>query len=256
MVDKKLIRILSLHNFCPLPDSVDTRRASPDYYSLASIEEAERRKAVEETKHTIDTACRLKAKTVIVHSGRLNIRDKTRELAEVITKGVDPAATIATMRKERDEEIKKGYLDSLIKSIDEISEYSKKTEIRIGLENRFYFSELPSMEEFEVIFVHFGADSNIGYWHDVGHAEVFERLKLASHKEYLDRFASRLIGVHLHDVKGIIDDHKAPLMGEFDFAMLKPYLRKGILKVLEPHAPATSEDIKRALAYLKQLYNE
>jgi sugar phosphate isomerase/epimerase len=105
-----------------------------------------------------------------------------------------------------------------------------------------------------VIFDYFGEGSNIFYWHDTGHAKVFENLKLSYQKEYLDRFLKRLIGVHLHDVRDVIDDHNAPLTGEFDFVMLKPYLRRDILKILEPHPPTTPEEIKRGLEYLKQVY--
>jgi len=256
LVEDEFITVLSLHNFCPVPDSVDIKKASPDYYSLASIDKTERKKAVEGTRRTIDTACRLKAKAIVVHSGRLDIKDRTRELAEETVKGADTSHLIRTMRKERGEELKKGHLDSLIESVGEISSYSKNCAVKIGLENRFYFRELPSVEEFEVIFSHFNAGTNIYYWHDTGHAEVFDRLKLCPHKEYLDKFSNRLLGVHLHDVKGAMNDHKAPLAGDFDFSILKPYLSKDMLKVLEPHAPASSEEIKGALAYLKQLYRD
>lgn len=256
LVAEGFVTVASLHNFCPVPDSIDIKKASPDYYSLASIDEAERKKAVEETKHTIETAARLRAKAVVVHSGRLNIKDKTRELAKEVDKGQDVSALIKTMQRQRNEELKKGYLDSFIKSMGVISDYSKKCAVKIGLENRFYFRELPSIKEFEVIFDHFKADTNICYWHDTGHAQIFENLGLSAHKEYLDKFANRLIGVHLHDVKGTINDHNAPLAGDFDFAILKPYLNKGVLKVLEPHAPATIEEIKKGLLHLKQLYGE
>lgn len=254
LADEKIISVVSLHNFCPLPDSVGIKKASADYYSIASIDEIERKRAVEQTKRTIDTACRLKAQAVVVHSGRLKIKDKTRKLAKVIDEGANASLMFAEMQRERDKELKKGYLDALLKSIRELSDYAKRCDIKIGLENRFYFRELPSIEEFEVIFDNFDEGSNIAYWHDVGHAQAFENLKISKHIDYLDRFSKRLIGVHLHDIKGTMNDHHAPLTGEFDFAMLKPYLHKEVLKVLEPHYLATAEEIKRGLEYLKQLY--
>jgi hypothetical protein len=63
-----------------------------------------------------------------------------------------------------------------------------------------------------------------------------------------------MLGIHLHDIKGI-DDHRAPLKGEFDFALLKPYVRSDTLKVLEPHYPATAEDITRGRKYLEKLFS-
>ena len=256
LVDKGVIKVVSLHNFCPVPDSVDVKKASPDYFSLAAPNEEERKNAVEETKRTIDTAARLSAEAVVIHAGRLDISDKTRDLAKAIEGGIDATAIADAMKREREGELKKGYLDSLLKSIGEISAHSKERGIKVALENRFYFKELPSIEEFEVIFADFPPGANIYYWHDTGHAQVFDNLGLAPHKEYLDKFSSRLAGVHLHDVKGIINDHRAPLTGDFDFAVLKPYINKSVLKVLEPHAPATSEEIERALEHLKKLYGE
>ncbi len=256
LVSAGAIKVVSLHNFCPVPENVRAKKVSPDHYSLASIDGTERKKALLQTKETIDTASALKAEAVIIHSGRLNIRDRTRKLAKVMGEGGEVLPLLAQMQSERREELKKGYLESLLKSMEALSAHANKRGIKLGLENRFYFRELPSIDEFEVIFERFGPDSNIGYWHDMGHAQVFENLKIAGHREYLDRFSDRLIGVHIHDIKGIIDDHQAPLAGELDFSALKNYIKKGALKVLEPHYPATSGEIKRGLEYLKNLFDE
>ncbi|MBU4487760.1 MAG: sugar phosphate isomerase/epimerase [Candidatus Omnitrophica bacterium] len=255
LVDEGFVKVASVHNFCPVPQFVAIKDASPDYYSLASLDAAERKMAVSETKHTIDTACRLKAKAVVVHAGRLDIKDRTRELGKAIEDGIDPRALISAMQEEREGALKKGYLDCLLESIKELLAYSKKAGIKIGLENRFYFRELPSIEDFDAIFDMF-KDPDISYWHDTGHAQIYENLKLLRHEDYLNKFAHRLLGVHLHDVKGVIDDHNAPFTGDFDFSILKPFLNKNVIKILEPHAPAQREDIQIAIKRLKQLYGE
>lgn len=255
LVDQNFIKVLSLHNFCPVPDSIEISKASPDYYSLASLDSGERQKAVTETKRTMDTACRLKAKAVVVHAGRLDIKDRTRELARAIEDGLDVTDLIDSMQEERESAIGKGYLDRLLESIKELLAHSKKTDIKIGLENRFYFRELPSIADFTAIFAAF-KDKNLGYWHDTGHAQVYENLKLLSHMEYLEKFGTRLVGAHLHDVTGVIDDHNAPFTGSLDFSMLKPFLTGKIIKILEPHDPATAGDIKSAIVRLKELYGK
>ena len=255
LVDEGFINVLSLHNFCPVPESIEIRKASPDYYSLASLDESEREKAVFETKRTMDAAYRLKAKAVVVHAGRLEIKDRTRELARAIEEGRDPEPLIALMQEERGSALSKGYLDRLLKSIKDLFLYSKKCGVKIGFENRFYFRELPSMADFDAIFTAF-KDPNICYWHDTGHAQVYENMGLLRHEEYLERFRDRLLGVHLHDVKGVINDHNAPFTGDFDFAILKPFLNKDVIKILEPHQPATAEEINSALRRLKILYGE
>lgn len=255
LVNQNFIKVLSLHNFCPVPDSIEINKASPDYYSLASLDPIERQKAVTETKHTMDTACRLKAKAVVVHAGRLDIKDRTRELAGAVEDGLDVTDLIDLMQEEREAELQKGYLDCLLESIKELIVHSKKVDIKVGLENRFYFRELPSIADFAIIFGAF-KDKNLGYWHDTGHAQVYENLKLLSHMEYLEKFGRRLVGVHLHDVTGVIDDHNAPFTGSLDFSILKPFLTGKIIKILEPHDPATAEDIKSAIVRLKELYEK
>jgi hypothetical protein len=88
----------------------------------------------------------------------------------------------------------------------------------------------------------------------VGHAEVFQRLGLENHLTLLEKFHSRLIGVHLHDIINLMEDHKAPLAGTFDFSILKPYVRPETLKVIEAHQPATADEIRKGLIYLKGLF--
>ncbi|MBN1872555.1 MAG: sugar phosphate isomerase/epimerase [Candidatus Omnitrophica bacterium] len=255
LVRDGFIRVLSTHNFCPLPEGVDISKASPEYYSLASPGDHERMLALDNTKRTIDTACSLGAKAVVVHAGRTSIKDRTRELAREIEQGRDTTALLTAIKREREKELKKGYLDYLLKSLEILSSFSKSYNVKIGLENRFYYKEIPSMEEFEIIFSYFGKDSNIYYWHDTGHAQVFDNLNLALHKDYLSRFADRLIGMHLHDVKDTIDDHNAPLKGKMDFSQFSKYLSGGdVLKILEVHAKATGDDIRKGMEHLKKLY--
>jgi len=61
--------------------------------------------------------------------------------------------------------------------------------------------------------------------------------------------------VHLHDMLGC-QDHLAPLQGKIDFAILKPYLKKSTLKVIEAHQPATAEELIKGSNFLSQLYDE
>ncbi len=245
------IKISSLHNMCPLPKEIERDEASPDFYSLASPDETERRLAVEVAKNTINYARDFDATAVVLHSGRVQIRDRTRDLESVFADKEKFSLLKSKMKTERDEK-KNGYLDNLLKSLEELIGHAAKIGVYLGIENRFYYREMPSLEEMEIIFGTFKSDY-LRYWHDVGHAEVFERLGLGRHKDYLNKFAHRLIGVHLHDIIGLTDDHQAPGLGTFNFSIIKPYINKDTLKVIEAHQPATKADLQHSLKYLTNI---
>ena len=252
LVKEGAIKVSSLHNICPLPDEIERAKASPDYYSLSSCSEDVRRHAVEVTKNTILYASKLKAEAVVLHAGRVEVKDRTRELAASVSQKARFESLRSEIMRERSAK-KKDYFDSVIKSLGELVPYARSLGITIGIENRYYYREIPILEEFEEIFRNFSADE-LSYWHDVGHAEVFDRLGLVRHKDLLERFSHRLKGIHLHDIIGPIEDHKAPGSGTFDFRLIKPYLNKNTLKVLEPHQPATADEIRRSVEYLGEIF--
>lgn len=248
-----VINISSTHNMCPLPKEVEQDEASPDFYSLASPDEAERKLAVEVAKNTVGWAKRLGAKAVVLHTGRVQIKDRTRDLARLSDAGEKGAfdKLKAEMIAERAAN-KDGYLDNIMRSLNELIPYAKDNSIKLGIENRYYYREIPLADELGEIFKEFKS-GDIYYWHDMGHAGVFERLGLYKHEELLDKFGPRLIGVHIHDIMGINKDHQPPGAGTMDFNIIKPYLKADTIKVLEVHQPATASDIKRGFEYISKV---
>ena len=89
------------------------------------------------------------------------------------------------------------------------------------------------------------------YGHDVGHAKVAERLGLARHLDFLERFQDRMIGMHIHGVK-VLRDHFAPFVGDFDLGKVMPFIRKDLIKVIEASHSATKEELKEAIKKLTQ----
>lgn len=247
-----LIKVVSLHNFCPVPPGISRKEALPDTFSLSAAEEQERQKALRFTKKTIDTASKLGAEVVVLHAGKIKAQERIRELALVYESGQKQKCEQlkAQMLKERKAKSKK-FFDQAIRSLGELCTYAQRQKVKLGIENRYYFYEIPSAEEMEVILKKFGPP--LYYWHDVGHAQVYENLGFIKHREVLDRFSRRMIGMHLHDIEGT-DDHRAPLKGTFDFRQLLPYIKSDTLKVIEAHHPATAEEIAQGKKYLEKIF--
>lgn len=249
------IKVRSLHNFCPIPDGLERREALPDYYSLASRDEQKRALAVKYAKATIDTALRLNAKAVVLHSGRVEIEDLTRQLIACYGDGQihSPYARRLSSRMRKERKSKEvPYFQAALKSLEELAGYAENMPLTLGIENRFYYREIPSLDEVGKILGYLKG-SRISYWHDTGHAQLWENLGVLKHRYYLERYAQYVSGVHLHDIQGT-RDHLAPLKGSFDFALLKPYLKKDTIKTIEAHYPASSEDIIAAKDYIEKLY--
>lgn len=251
--DKEEFDVTGLHNYCPVPKGISPQKASPDYYNLSSLDEDEREKAIEATKVTIETAGRLNARFVILHLGRVEIEDRTRLLAATLNNKAEYEYLRKRMIEERRENASPNFKKTVM-SVEELLGFAKRYDVILGAETRYYHHEIPSLDEFEELFREFG-DRTLGYWHDVGHAQLFQNLGLAAHKDFLDRLSHRMVGMHIHDITGI-DDHRAPLQGAFDFSLLRPYIKKEMALVLEPHQPATGDQIKKGAEYLSKLFGD
>lgn len=250
-----VIKVVSLHNFCPIPEKVSRQKALPDFFSLSSLDEEERKLALRYTKRTIETAARFSAQAVVLHCGKVQVEEKIRQLAGLFQKKDQAAGQKLKQRMFEEREARaKQFFQQTLKSLDELCAYALKQGVNLGLENRYYFSEIPTSDEMETILAAFPGPP-LYYWHDVGHAQVHENLGLFEHKMMLDKFGPRLFGMHLHDVEGI-DDHRAPLSGKFDFSRLLPYVQKNTLKVMEPHRPASAPEIIRGKQYLEKLFGD
>lgn len=247
---KGQISVSSVHNYCPAMQWA----SGPDVYSPSSLDRRERSMAVKKTKHSIDLAERVGAKAVVMHLGRVNMKDMTPALIELYNagqKGTRRYERIKGKLLSKREKKRLRHLNGLYESLDELAAYSESRGIKIGVENRYSLEEIPFFDEIKLIMDRYEG-SSICYWHDVGHAQCCEELGVIPHESFLQMFSGRMVGIHLHDVIGV-SDHRVPLTGQFDFTRLKPYLTKQTIKVVEAFVPPDEEEqVLRGMEYIRK----
>jgi sugar phosphate isomerase/epimerase len=256
LVEENQIKVVSLHNFCPIPEGLKREEALPDCFSLASPDETIRQKAVGFTKRTIDTAAELNARAVVLHCGRVEVASRTVELIALYERGLKDTSAFSQIREKIIAERRqnaKPYFESSLKSLDELNTHARVRNILLGIETRFYYREIPSVDEIGIILEAF-KNSQIHYWHDTGHAQLMENLGFCSRDEYINRYGKAMIGVHAHNIIGCYD-HQAPVRGEFDFNRITPYIKSDTIAIIEAHQPASGQELRESKEYLERLWN-
>lgn len=248
------IPVVSLHNFCPLPPDFMHTGGSGDLFSLADTRRDHRLEAVKRTLQTIDYAHDLEARAVVLHCGRVDMAADTDRLYQRFRKdgGLSEGSRkwLAGKLAERDR-LKPAHLDALRFSLDDLVRAADRRQVRLGLETRYHYHELPGVEDFAGLLEAYDG-APLGYWHDTGHAFVNAQLGLTAGYDLLERLAHRLAGLHLHDARGL-EDHLPPGAGQIDFKALKPHLAADIPAVLELRPGTPADAVRAGLAHLERI---
>ncbi|MBI5573309.1 MAG: sugar phosphate isomerase/epimerase [Elusimicrobia bacterium] len=251
----KRLKIVSVHNYCPRIDFIPEGRTIYSPYNMTSIDENERTTAVKLTKKTIGVANSVGAKAIVIHSGEVDMEITGRALAKKYNEtkgGSDYKNYLETFLSERKAK-SKIFLENVLKSFDELISYAEKKNVKIGVENRFWANEIPSFDDYKIIFQKFYGTS-LGLWYDVGHSIVAEKQMLVkNHLDFLENYSDRLIGVHLHDVIDVYD-HKAPGTGEVNFSEIAKFLNENTILVNETHPSSTKEDLIKSQKILNGIF--
>jgi sugar phosphate isomerase/epimerase len=136
------------------------------------------------------------------------------------------------------------------KSLEELLAYARPRHVRLGLENRYHYFDIPSPDEMGELLALAGPDE-LGFVYDVGHAQALDRLGFYPREEWLRRFSERIIEVHLHDVQGV-NDHFAPGLGDVDYSLLAGCLPADAIRTFEVQASNTPEQVRAGLHFLAE----
>jgi sugar phosphate isomerase/epimerase len=251
--EKELIKINTLHNFCPVPTSVF--RPNPNCYEFSDPRPEVRTLARKASEETIRQASRLGAKAVIMHLGRAGPHGVTEKLEALYKRGRFLDRRYADVKVEAVKQRKLNFevaWPRVRDLLEPLVTLAGELKIRLGFEIREVFEEFPHEEEFPVVLATFSTDV-VGYWHDFGHAARKEFLGWHSHAESLRLRKPRIIGCHVHDCRRPQEDHLPLGHGEIAFSALLPAFPPDAIAVLEL-APGTPEEQVIASRHLWNSY--
>ena len=251
LLDGSGATISSIHAPAPLV-RLDGKRNSS--LNLAALDD-ERDLAIKYTKGSIDHAAKVGAGYVVVHLGgidskMLDSEFKHRKLFDSGTHDGPEVDALISETLERRAELAPPWFEKARESLAELAAYAKERGVAIGLENRLHYHEFPLAEEALELCSDYPADL-VGYWHDVGHAEVQARLGYVDKRVWLDTLKDRTLGSHLHDVDGI-GDHRAPGNGDVEWDYIAEGLPRSALWVMEINQRQPDADVAGAMAFLRE----
>ena len=234
-VQSGAVKITSVHNFCPVP--LGAAGGHPELFLLADLREKARQMAVQYTTRTIEFAAEMGAPCVVVHAGRVDMRQYTPKLIELHEAGLYQERKYERVKMKllaKREKKAPRHVESLCRSLMELLPALEQHRVCLAIENLPSWEAVPSEPEMAQILLRFPTPS-IAVWYDTGHGQVRENLGFISQRHWVSRFMPRLAGFHIHDVAAPASDHLMPPAGSIDFSLFKDAV-VGRHLVLEPLA--------------------
>jgi sugar phosphate isomerase/epimerase len=127
-----------------------------------------------------------------------------------------------------------------------IIEHAASKNVRIALESRRDYEEIPTERELPALLDEFHSQ-HVGYWHDFGHSQIKENLGFIDHAEWLRALGPRAFGCHVQDCIWPARDHEPPFTGSIDFEKLVPLLPTNCLFVWEMGPNKTADAIRQSV---------
>lgn len=247
------VDIVSLHS--PTPRIKTANGKMSEALNLASLDEDERALAVERAHVTVDHAARVGARYMVVHLGGIgsSVFEEERELRRLYDKGERDGEPVEALRRRasmRRREEAPRFLPQARRSLEDIAAYAAAHDVAVGLENRYHYHEFPGIDELLDLLRGYPHEL-VGFWLDIGHAEVLDRLGLEFHHRWLNELGSRCIGSHVHDVDGLAD-HRAPGHGTADWDHYAAMLPTDIPRVFEINQKIDEDRVAAAIPFLRE----
>lgn len=244
-VDPTQLHVMSVHEPCPCEFPRLERMARGLF--MTSLDESLRSQAVEYTRGSMNLAHQLGATAIVIHSGEVPIgKDLEKRIRELYLDGQSQSNEFVELGERFEEERRQAappYMNALRRSLLELVDDAEQLGVRLGLENRDHYYEVPLPHELDDLLTL--RPGTVEYWHDVGHSEKLREFGFYSQQEWLERFSDRMIGIHLHDNDGE-KDHIAPGLGTVDWELVGSFVPKQAIRTFEIRGFTTKEQMRSA----------
>ncbi|MBM3858614.1 MAG: TIM barrel protein [Verrucomicrobia bacterium] len=232
-----VIKVASLHNFCPLP--VGITGMAPDCYVPSALDDRERDQALRHTLRTLEFAASVGATVVVLHLGYIPMHwpNRPRRLMAMYAEGQERTPAFEQLRQKTllaRERKRKKHFAQVCRVLDRLVPRVKELKLKLGMETRMCVHEIPSEDEADSLIRCYGEDA-LTYWFDNAHGQIRENMGLLQQEAVLERFRGRMAGMHLQDFAPPLLDHMPAGAGEYRFERLTPFLNDGMIVSWEIH---------------------
>ncbi len=257
-----VVKVSSVHNFCPLPAGVV--HAAPNLFepSVPATHGHEQEQWLRYSRRSLDFAAQVGARVMVVHLGSVRFFwfNPARQLRRFVRSHPDASPetdegyrkvlskAVAGVRKRQPR-----FWDQTRRSVDQLLPYAAEKGVLLGLENRERIEELPADADFPDFLKSLSLPEQGGYWHDAGHAELKERMGVITQRRLLEENEGRTLGFHLHDVSDDGFDHQPIGKGRIDFKMVRQFWKPHHLLVLELNPLVKTEDVVESRKRIEDL---
>jgi sugar phosphate isomerase/epimerase len=208
----------------------------------------------EQVARSAQWAEKIGARALVLHAGGLDdaeLKSMYRLYKDSMLRE-GPSSGLAKMKRDIMRirgELMNGYLSSVIAGLRSLC--LRYPGVIFCLETRVHYYEVPLVEEAGYILDRLKLP-NIGYWHDVGHTFILDRLGFTPQESWQRRLKQWCIGTHLHDVDVQLNDHLPPGLGSMDFGEVLGQFEWESMHTLEIHPRHPLECVLNGIERLRR----
>ena len=250
-VNEGAVKVYSVHNYCPTP--VGAPHGHPELFLMSAREQRTRDSAVLHISNTIQFAAEMGADVVVIHAGRLSIRHRSSDLLRLYANGQQFSPRYEKIRTKllmKREKLAPVCLERITACLEALMPFCQKHGVRLAIENLPSWETVPNEAELVQLLDRFDSPY-LCAWHDIGHGRLREILGFSSATRWIEKYGSRLAGMHVHDVSAQGQDHVMPPLGTMDFTAFKPFIRSDMVLAMEPAPGTPTSEIQAGLAIVR-----